>query len=76
MTARKSPRRRKPHAPEPEPPPVAEAPKHEVVVRRSAAPAAPFFTELVETLRAVAGRMIDIADAAAEAVTRRLEGRA
>jgi hypothetical protein len=35
----------------------------------------PFLSELVDTLRAVAGRMIDIADAAAEAVTRRLEGR-
>jgi len=57
MTARKSPRRRKPQAPEPEP------------------VAAPFLSELVDTLRAVAGRMIDLADAAAEAVTRRLEGR-
>ena len=74
MTARKSPRRRKPPAPKPEA--VAEAPKHEVVVHRSVAPTAPFLSELVDTLRAVAGRMIDIADAAAEAVTRRLEGRA
>jgi len=73
MTARKSPRRRKPQAPEPEP--VAETPTHEVVVHRSASPAAPFLSELVDTLRAVAGRMIDLADAAAEAVTRRLEGR-
>jgi hypothetical protein len=74
MTTRKSSRRRKPPAPKPEP--VAEEPKHEVVVHRSAAPAAPLLAELVDTLRAVAGRMIDIADAAAEAVTRRLEGRA
>jgi hypothetical protein len=74
MTARKSPRRRK--AQPPEPGPVAEAPAHEVVVHRSAAPAAPFISELVDTLRVVAGRMIDLADAAAEAVTRRLEGRA
>ncbi|MGE5800686.1 MAG: hypothetical protein ACM358_00385 [Gemmatimonadota bacterium] len=73
MTTRKAPRRRKPPAPEPEP--VTEQPKHEVVVQRSAAPAVPFLSELVDTLRAVAGRMIDIADAAAEAVTRRLEGR-
>ena len=73
MTARKSPRRRKPQPPEPEP--VAAAPTHEVVVHRSASPAVPFLSELVDTLRAVAGRMIDIADAAAEAVTRRLEGR-
>jgi hypothetical protein len=73
MTTRKSPRRRKPPAPEPEP--VTEESKHEVVVHRSASPPAPFLSELVDTLRAVAGRMIDIADAAAEAVTRRLEGR-
>jgi len=73
MTARKSPRRRKPPAPEPES--ATEEPKHEVVVHRSASPAVPFLSELVDTLRAVAGRMIDIADAAAEAVTRRLEGR-
>jgi len=31
---------------------------------------------LVDALRAVAGRVIDIADAAAEAVQKRLEGRA
>ena len=74
MTTRKSPRRRKPPAPEPEP--VTEAPKHEVVVHRGTPPPAPFLFELIDTLRAVAGRMIDIADAAAEAVTRRLEGRA
>ena len=73
MTTRKSPRRRKPEAPAPEP--VTDEPKHEVVVHRSASPAVPFLSELVDTLRAVAGRMIDIADAAAEAVTRRLEGR-
>ena len=73
MTTRKSPRRRKPPAPEPAP--VTDEPKHEVVVHRSASPAVPFLSELVDTLRAVAGRMIDIADAAAEAVTRRLEGR-
>jgi hypothetical protein len=71
MTTRKSPRRRKPEAPAPAP----DEPKHEVVVHRSASPAVPFLSELVDTLRAVAGRMIDIADAAAEAVTRRLEGR-
>lgn len=74
MTARKSPRRRKPSVPEPEP--VAEEPKHEVVVHRETPPLAPLLPELIDALRAVAGRMIDIADAAAEAVTRRLEGRA
>jgi hypothetical protein len=74
MTARKSPRRRKPPAPEPQP--AAEELKQEVVVHRGTPPPVPLLSELVETLRAVAGRMIDIADAAAEAVTRRLEGRA
>jgi hypothetical protein len=69
-------RRRKPQAPEPEP--VAPEPKSEVVVHRAAPPAppaAPLLAELIDTLRAVAGRMIDIADAAAEAVTRRLKSR-
>lgn len=66
-------RRRTPQVPEPEP--VAPEPKSEVVVHRAAQPAAPILAELIDTLRAVAGRMIDIADAAAEAVTRRLEGR-
>ena len=67
-------RRRKPQAPEPEP--VAPEPKTDVVVHhRAAPPAAPLLVELIDTLRAVAGRMIDIADAAAEAVTRRLESR-
>lgn len=74
MGKNKPTRRRKPPAPEPAP--VTAEPKHEVVVHRGTPPPAPFFSELVDTLRAVAGRMIDIADAAAEAVTRRLEGRA
>ncbi len=74
MTTRKSPRRRKPQAPEPEP--VTDEPKSEVVVHRAAPPVAPLLSELIDTLRAVAGRMIDIADAAAEAVQKRLEGRA
>jgi len=74
MTTRKSPRRRKPAAPEPGP--VTVEPKNEVVVHRGTPPPVPFLNDLVDTLRAVAGRMIDIADAAAEAVTRRLEGRA
>jgi len=76
MTARKSPRRRKPQAPEPGP--VAETPKNAVVVHRAPPPPAiaPLLFELVDALRGVAGRMIDIADAAAEAVQKRLEGRA
>ena len=73
MTARKSPRRRK--APAPEPEPVTEEPKNEVVVHRGTPPPALFLSEVIDTLRVVAGRMIDLADAAAEAVTRRLEGR-
>ena len=71
--ARKPPRRRKTKAPELET--AAPEPTQEVVVHRAAPPAAPLLAELIDTLRAVAGRMIDIADAAAEAVTRRLEGR-
>ena len=70
---RKPPRRRKTKAQEQET--VAPEPKTEVVVHRAAPPAAPLIAELVDALRAVAGRMIDIADAAADAVTRRLESR-
>ena len=54
----KTPRRRK-----------AETP--EVVVRRTTAPVGPLFSQLVDALRNVAERMLDIADAAAEAVTKR-----
>lgn len=55
----KTPRRRK-------------AEKSEVVLRRTTAPVGPLFSQLVDALRNVAERMLDIADAAAEAVTKRL----
>jgi hypothetical protein len=32
--------------------------------------------DLVQTIRAAVGAMLDVADAAAEAITRRIEGRA
>ncbi|HET9385177.1 MAG TPA: hypothetical protein VFO67_08525 [Gemmatimonadales bacterium] len=84
MGKRRAPRRRKtdaldpePLVPEPlEPEPVAPEPSSEVVVHRAPPPVPPIVAEVIDTLRAVAGRMIDIADAAADAVTRRLEGRA
>ena len=56
----KTPRRRKA---DPEP---------EVIVRRTTAPVGPLFSQLVDALRNVAERILDIADAAAEAVTKRL----
>jgi hypothetical protein len=55
----KTPRRRK-----------AETP--EVVVHRTTAPVGPLVAQLVDALRNVAERVLDIADAAAEAVTKRL----
>ena len=84
MGKRRAPRRRKtdaldpePLAPEPlAPEPLAPEPSSEVVVHRSPPPVPPLIAEVIGTLRVVAGRMIDIADAAAEAVTRRFEGRA
>jgi len=36
----------------------------------------PVLSQWLDALRAVAGKMIDIADAAADALTKRLEGRA
>ena len=40
------------------------------------APARPVLYELLQTIRAAVGAMLDIADAAAHAITERLEGRA
>jgi len=78
MGKSKQPRKRKAPAPAVEPTAVVEAPKPEVLVQRAPGPPAvpPLVFQIVETLRTVAERMIDIADAAAEAVTKRLAGRA
>lgn len=60
-------------------PPSRRPPPQEPVrlpSRRTPAPTAPVLSQLLEALRTVAGRMIDIADAAADALTKRLEGRA
>lgn len=65
MKERKPTRRRKP----------PEEPKGEVVVRRAVSPPAPFLIQLVDTLRVVAERMLDLADSAAEAITKRLPER-
>ena len=62
----KTPRRRKVETPA-----VTTAPEPEVVVRRATAPVGPLFTQLVDAVRNVAERLLDIADAAAEAVTKR-----
>lgn len=43
--------------------------------RSSAVPNRPVLYELLQTIRTAVGAMLDIADAAAEAITRRLEGR-
>jgi len=45
----------------------------EVIVRRTTQPVGPLFTQLADALRTVAERVLDIADAAAEAVTTRLK---
>ena len=42
--------------------------------RRSPDPTRPVLFELLQTIRAAVGAMLDIADAAAEAITKRLEG--
>jgi hypothetical protein len=73
MGKTRPPRRRKADALKSEP--VIEPPKHEVVVQRAAPAMAPLVVQLVDALRTVAERMLDIADAAAEAVTKRLPGR-
>src|SRR6267142_178163 len=44
--------------------------------RQSPAPTRPVFYDLLQTIRAAVGAMLDIADAAADAITRQLEGRA
>ena len=63
----KAPRRRKADTAA-----VIASPEPEVVVRRATAQVGPLFSQLVDALRNVAERMLDIADAAAEAVTKRL----
>lgn len=47
-------------------------PEPKVVVHRTTAPVGPLLSQLVDALRNVAERMLDIADAAAQAVTKRL----
>ena len=44
--------------------------------RRTPAPSRPVLFDLIQTIRAALGAMLDIADAAAEAITKRIEGRA
>jgi hypothetical protein len=44
--------------------------------RSDPAPSRPVLYELLQTIRTAVGAMLDIADAAADAITRRLEGRA
>ena len=65
----KAPRRRKADTAAITAPPSSEP---EVVVRRTTAPVGPLLSQLVDALRNVAERVLDIADAAAEAVTKRL----
>lgn len=44
--------------------------------RQSSPVGRPVLYDLVQTIRAAVGAMLDVADAAAEAITRRIEGRA
>jgi hypothetical protein len=48
--------------------------KGEVVVSTDA-PTRPVLFELLQTIRAAVGALLDVADAAAEAITKRIEGR-
>ena len=66
----KTPRRRRADTPA-----ATSAPEPEVVVRRTTAPVGPLLSQLVDALRNVAERMLDIADAAAAAVTKGFERR-
>jgi hypothetical protein len=47
--------------------------KNEVIVRRTTQPVGPLVSQLADALRTAAERLLDIADAAAEAVTSRLK---
>lgn len=79
---------RKPKPPEEEleatdapPPPPREPvrlpqPRSPLPEHRPPAPSRPVLFELIQTIRAAVGAMLDIADAAAEAITKRIEGRA
>lgn len=64
---------KKPRKPKP---PAEEQPRSLVPARRSEAPSQPVRFEWIQTVRNVVGTLLDIADAAAEAITKRLEGRA
>ena len=61
-----------PPGPEPVQLPQRRSPLPE---RSSPAPSRPVLYDVLQTLRTAVGAMLDIADAAAEAITRRLEGR-
>jgi len=69
------PPRRPPTAVAAEEPPPPQEPVR-LPSRRVPAPSAPVLAQLLDALRTVAGKMIDIADATADALTKRLEGRA
>lgn len=68
------PPRRPPTAVAAETPPPQEPVRSQP--RRVPAPPAPMLSQLLDALRIVAETMLDIADQAAEAITRRLERRA
>ncbi len=58
---------------EPVPLPLRRSP---LPARRTPAPSRPVLYDLLQTIRTAVGAMLDIADAAAEAITRTLEGHA
>jgi hypothetical protein len=71
MSKGKSPRKRK----EPtDKPAVAEQPKAELVLVPERA--LPALSDVVQAVRVAVGRVLDLADAAAEAIKNRIEGRA
>lgn len=82
MGKSRKPRKRQDPAPETsvaaEPVPHRETEAKELVPRPSQEPVRlpPVLSQWLEALRTVAGKMIDIADAAADALTKRLGGRA
>ena len=56
--------------------PVPLPPRSPVPEHRSPAPSQPVLFDVIQTIRNVVETMLDIADAAAEAITKRFEGRA
>jgi hypothetical protein len=70
------PARRPPTAVAADTPPPPQREPVRLPQRRSPEPGRPVLYEWLQTIRTAVGAMLDIADAAADAITKRLEGRA